>query len=182
MLLRFLGFDADKCDLADRYLPRSERWRGTDPDREYMGDPHRDDDTPQCGHYCFAGPIIAAAEAYLAEHGADQEISPVDLTGAEEEELIAQLEAGRPFIFWASLHFDDICFEPDKDYTLPDGRVHHVFHHLHCMVCRGMDESGFLIADPLGYNSRVPRGQFMKIYRQLGRRALVLIRQNVHGD
>ena len=28
-----------------------------------MGDPHRDDDTPQCGHYCFAGPIIAAAEA-----------------------------------------------------------------------------------------------------------------------
>ena len=33
MLLRYLGFDADKCILADRYLPRTETWWGTDPDR-----------------------------------------------------------------------------------------------------------------------------------------------------
>ena len=175
MLLRFLGYHADKCDLADRYLPRSEVWRGADPDREYMGDPHRDDETPQCGYYCFAGPIIAAAKAYLSDHGAGEKFHPADLTGAEEEELIAQLKAGRPFLFWASLHFDDILFQPEKDYVLPNGQVHHVFHHPHCMVCCGMEEDCFLIADPLGYNSRVPRAQFMKIYRQLGSRAVVLV-------
>src|SRR5699024_1202606 len=65
-VLRFLGFDADKCDLADHYLPRSERWYGADPDKVYMGNPHLDDGSPETGYYCFAGPIVAAADAYLA--------------------------------------------------------------------------------------------------------------------
>ena len=174
-VLRFLGFDADKCELADRYLPRSERWWGADPDLVYLGDPHREDDTPFCGFYCFAGPIVAAAKTYLADHGAAEAYTPVDLTGAEEAELVAQLERGRPFIFWASLHFEDILFDVRGSYPLPDGREHRLFHHLHCMVCCGVDDACFTVADPLDFNRRVERGQFMKIYRQLGRRAVVLL-------
>ena len=67
MLLRYWGYDADKCVLADRYLPRTETWWGTDPDLAYMGNPHLEDDSPACGYYCFAGPIVAAATAYLAD-------------------------------------------------------------------------------------------------------------------
>ena len=68
-VLRYWGFAADKCDLADHYLPRSARWYGADPDRVYMGDPHKDDGSPETGYYCFAGPVVAAANAYLAAHG-----------------------------------------------------------------------------------------------------------------
>ena len=32
----------------------------------------------------------------------------------------------------------------------------------------------FFIADPLDYNTAVPREQFMKIFRQLGSRAVVI--------
>lgn len=173
-VLRFLGFDADKCTLADKYLPRSAHWYGTDPDEYYMGDPHKDDASPETGYYCFAGPIVKAANAYLAAQGGGWRA--VDLTGAEEAALVAQLQKGRPVIFWASLHFEDIQADACGSYPLPGGGVHHVFHQLHCMVLCGVNNSHFTVADPLDFNRDVPRGQFMKIYRQLGRRAVVLVR------
>ena len=175
MLLRYLGFDADKCVLADRYLPRADTWWGTDPDLAYMGNPHLADASPQCGYYCFAGPIVAAADAYLADQQAVSRFRPADLTGAEEDGLVACLQKGCPFLFWASLRFDDICFDPCRSYPLPDGREHRVFHHLHCMVCCGVDDEFFYLADPLDFNSRVPQTQFMKIYRQLGNRAVTIV-------
>ena len=173
-VLRFLGYPADKCELADRYLPRSERWYGTDPDRLYMGDPHKDDGSPETGYYCFAGPVVAAANAYLAAHGGGY--TARDLTGSEEADLVAQLQKGRPVIFWASLHFEDILYDACGAYLLPDGRSHRVFHHLHCMVLCGASDSQFTVADPLDYNRTVAREQFMRVYRQLGRRAVVLVR------
>lgn len=189
-VLNYLGFPADKCDLADHYLPRSEKWYGTDPDQFYMGNPHLDDDSEETGYYCFAGPIVKAAGLYLDTFYKDagREISedsvripakqlppvrpqPRDLTGAGQDELERILKDGHPFIFWASLHFDDIRYDKCGSFVLPDGRVHRVFHELHCMVCRGMDDGGYYIADPLDYNEYVPKTQFMKIYRQLGSRA-----------
>ena len=173
-VLNFLGFPADKCDLADHYLPRTENWYGTDPNEYYMGNPHLDGDTPDTGYYCFAGPVVTAANRYLADQGASDRFRAVDLTGAGEEALIEQLKKGNPFIFWASLHFEDILFDPCGGYALPDGTWHRVFHHLHCMVCCGVDDENFYIADPLDYNTAVPRDQFMRIYRQLGSRAVVI--------
>ena len=171
-MLRFYGFDADKCDLADHYLPRSARWYGADPDKVYMGNPHLDDGSPETGYYCFAGPIVATARAYLAAHGGGY--TPQDLTGAEEADLVAQLEKGRPVIFWATLHFNDVQFDACGAYALPGGGEHRVFHTLHCMALCGADDTHFTVADPLALNRRVPRARFMEVYRQLGSRAVVL--------
>ena len=172
-VLRFLGFPADKCDLADNYLPQSKAWYGTDPNLLYMGNPRLDGDTPNTGYYCFAGPVIRAARKYLADAG-HPEYQVTDLTGAQEETLILELKRGNPFIFWASLHFEDIQFDSCEPYPLSDGSIHRVFHQLHCMVCCGADDTHFFIADPLDYNTAVPREQFMKIFRQLGSRAVVI--------
>ena len=105
-VLHYLGFAPDKCELADYYLPRSAQWYGADPDEVYMGNPHLDDGSPETGYYCFAGPIVQAANAYLAVQGSS--CRACDLTGAEEAELASQLQAGNPVIFWATLHFGDI--------------------------------------------------------------------------
>ena len=171
-LLHFYGFHADKCELADHYLPQSEKWYGSDPNAVYLGNPRLDDNTPETGYYCFAGPIIEAARKYLEEQNSS--LKPVDLTGAQEEELMAALQSGHPFIVWASLHFEDIQYDPAPAWRLPDGTLHRPFHMLHCMVCKGADDDHFYIADPLDYNTRVPRKQFMKIFRQLGSRAVIL--------
>ena len=68
----------------------------------------------------------------------------------------------------------DIQHDPCGEYDLPGGRRHEVLHTLHCMVLCGMDDQNFVVADPLDFNRVVPRVQFMKIYRQLGRRAVVI--------
>ena len=182
-LIHFLGYPADKCDLADHYLPRSEFWYGTDPDQAYMGDPHLDEEgNPRTGYYCFAGPIATAADRYFADHHIPYRAE--DITGASYEQLLGHLKEGRPFIFWASLHFDDIKYDSCGCYSLPEGRTHRVFHELHCMVCKGCDETFFYIADPLAYNEKVPHAQFMKIFRQLGSRAVVFLscqQDEIHG-
>lgn len=131
-----------------------------------------DDGSPETGYYCFAGPIVQAANAYLAVQGSS--CRAYDLTGAEEAELASQLQAGNPVIFWATLHFGDIQHDPCGEYDLPGGRRHEVLHTLHCMVLCGMDDQNFVVADPLDFNRVVPRVQLMKIYRQLGRRAVVI--------
>lgn len=115
--LHYLGFAPDKCELADYYLPRSAQWYGADPDEVYMGNPHLDDGSPETGYYCFAGPIVQAANAYLAVQGSS--CRAYDLTGAEEAELASQLQAGNPVIFWATLHFGDIQHDPCGEYDLP---------------------------------------------------------------
>lgn len=172
-ILQYFGFPADKCQLADDYLPRSDQWYGADPNLVYMGNPHLDDNTPESGYYCFAGPIVEAACRYLQAQGAKEQFEVEDLTGAEKETLFAELQAGNPFLFWASLHFEDIQHD-DCCYPLSDGTMHQVFHQLHCMVCRGVDEERVYLADPLDFNESVPIDQFDKIYRQLGMRAVVL--------
>ncbi|MDD4849215.1 MAG: C39 family peptidase [Gemmiger sp.] len=172
-VLRYWGFDADKCDLADHYLPRSEVWYGADPDKVYMGNPHIDAPRPDCGYYCFAGPVVFAANHYMAANGGG--FAALDITGSGEADLVSQLRKRRPVIFWASLHFEDIQYDPCGSYPLPGGGSHRVFHQLHCMVLKGMDDTNFFIADPLGFNTAVPRAQFMEIYRQLGSRAVVIL-------
>ncbi|MCF0229736.1 MAG: C39 family peptidase [Parasporobacterium sp.] len=174
-LLNYYGYSADKCDLADNYLPQSKEWYGADPDLVYLGNPRLDGNTPDTGYYCFAGPVMEAASRYIAAHPSSGNVpQPKDLTGADENDLIEALRSGHPFVFWASLHFDDIQFDPAPSWTLSDGTVHKPFHMLHCMVCRGVDDEFFYIADPLDYNEKVPRAQFMKIFRQLGSRAVIL--------
>ena len=171
-LLHYYGFPADKCNLADNYLPQSEFWYGADPDRVYLGNPRLDDNSPETGYYCFAGPIVQAADRYLLEHASP--LRAKDLTGASQEDLILTLQEGHPFIFWATLHFGDIQHDPAPAWNLPDGRTHRPLHTLHCMVCSGIDEDSFIITDPLDYNTRVEHRLFMKIFDQLGRRAVIL--------
>lgn len=172
-LLHYWGFDADKCELADCYLPQSKQWFGADPNVVYMGNPRLDDSTPECGYYCFAGPIVEAGTRYLADQGAADRFQVIDLTGSSIDELFDQIRAGNPFLFWASLHFNDILHD-DCRYPLTDGSIHHVFHTLHCMVCKGIDEESVYLADPLDFNESVSIAQFEKIYRQLGMRAVTV--------
>lgn len=171
-LLHFYGFEADKCDLADNYLPQSENWYGADPEKVYMGNPRLDDASPETGYYCFQGPIVSAANKYLQEHNSS--LQAYSLHDLSEDDLEDLLISGYPFIFWASLRFNDIGFDPAPAWKLPEGRMHKAFHTLHCMVCKGCDDNYFYIADPLDLNKGVERKQFMKIYRQLGSRSVII--------
>lgn len=173
-VLRYYGFNADKCELADEYLPRSDKWYGADPDIEYMGNPHLDDSSEESGYYCFPGAIITAAERYLSVYDNEKRFEAVDISGTAPEALVDFLEQGIPVVFWASLRFGDIAPDDSKGYDLLGGRRHALYHELHCMVLSGFDGENAIVTDPLDFNSKVPFNRFSAVYGQMERRALIV--------
>lgn len=173
-VLRYFGFDADKCELADEYLPRSDKWYGADPDIEYMGNPHLDDSSEESGYYCFPGAIVTAAERYLSVFDRDNQFEAVDISGTSPEMLLEYLEEGIPVVFWASLHFEDIAPDESKSYDMLGGRRHAMYHGLHCMTLSGFDGADVLITDPLDLNSAVPFKLFVRVYNQMECRAMII--------
>ena len=105
-VLQYYGFSVTKEELAANYLPYELfAFEGLDiiapdPNEAYAGDPFG----MSCAFYCFAPPIVEAANAYFADVGAHY--VALDATGASIDELIGYLMEGRPVIIWATLHFE----------------------------------------------------------------------------
>ena len=74
MVLGWAGYPVDKLELYEGYLPRQdfietpEGWKvGGNPEEVYVGDAASE----LGGWYCFEGPIVEAANAYLQDQGSD---------------------------------------------------------------------------------------------------------------
>jgi uncharacterized protein YvpB len=104
MLLRFYGFDADKVDLADNYLPVSwgnARWEDGKKFQDsfftyFIGDPKGR------GYGCFSPAIMTAAEKYLEENDTEGRFKAVNISGCEPEYLYRILLSGNPVMCWAT--------------------------------------------------------------------------------
>ncbi len=103
-LLQFLGFDADKNELADLYMRRSENFYtdddgtlfGPDPEVCFAGDPEGD------GYGCYEKVITNAINSYLQANKADDRFIAVTLPGLNTADLEKLLDEGVPVIVWAS--------------------------------------------------------------------------------
>ena len=174
MLLRQAGYDAGKVDLAENYLPRKDITEtdgvrlGPDPDRAYAGDPATDK-----GWYCFEGPILAAAQRYLAGHGGGR--LAVSLTGLDLNGLQTYLDAGTPLAVWVTIGYEEPKRGP-VPWRLPDGSEYYPYINLHCVVLAGQDGGDFLVADPLEGWRRIPKGVLMSSFLAMGSRAVALLK------
>lgn len=164
MVLNYLGFSADKTTMAETYLPKQNQWTDGDPNVAYMGDPAAD------GWYCYAGPVVAAVNDYLADAGAADSYRAVDLTGATAKELRLCLQSDLPVVFWATLDFEPPITSPTI--VLADGEA--LYTNLHCMVLTGYDGDTYYVADPLEERQTVDAETFEEIYTAMGSRAMVI--------
>jgi uncharacterized protein YvpB len=103
ILLRYYGFDADKVDLAENYLPTS--WGNYRVDEEgrifkdsffdfFIGDPKG------TGYGCFSPAIVTAAESYIEDNGGGYEV--VNLSGCSPDEMYDLIITGTPVMCWAT--------------------------------------------------------------------------------
>ncbi len=177
ILLNHKGLSADKNVLADHYLRKfpfyaigkNDQRAGGDPDYYYAGNPRNNSNA----YYCFAQPIVSAGNAFLKDHGSSLVAS--DITGTDEQGLIAQLDAGNPIITWGTLSMGDaFTFAPSAWIINDNGDKHVPFLNLHCVVLYGYDDTFFYIADPLRGNVAFKRSTFMNAYRQIGSRAVIM--------
>ncbi len=180
IVLNSMGYMIDKSTLSDYYLPQfpfymanvngEEVRAGGDPSLFYAGSPK----SRSNAYYCFAGPVVSAANTFLNERGSAA--IATDITGAGEEELINQLDMGNPVIAWGTLSMGDaFTFAPNAWIINEEtGEKHIPFLNLHCVVLTGYDEDFFYLADPIRGNVVYKRSTFMNAYNQIGRRAAVI--------
>lgn len=104
--------------------------------------------------YCFEGPILAAAQRYLADHGGGR--LAVSLTGLDLNGLQTYLDAGTPLAVWVTIGYEEPKRGP-VPWRLPDGSEYYPYINLHCVVLAGQDGGDFLVADPLKGWRRIPK-------------------------
>lgn len=172
--LEYNGYSVDLVSLGVDYLPRqsftySGPYRyGPDPEQAYAGDPA----SSSGGWYCFEGPIIEAANAWLRDQGS--ELRAESETGADLDRLEQLLRQGTPVAVWFTQDYEQPRFNTSFTWTLPDGSTYTPYGNLHCVVLTGMDETQCYLADPMQGDSVIERDQFERIYTAMGSRAVVL--------
>lgn len=165
-LLNFYGYEADKVELADIFMP-NDRIGYYTMNEAYIGNPHHDD-----GFGCNAPVIVRTADDYFSYLGSDW--YAVDLTGSSIEELYYQIEQGRPVIVWTTIN----QVETRKQYEFRLGCGEDLYFNpmQHCVVMYGFDyeEKVVHIADPLVGNKTYDIARFERIYESMDKQAVIL--------
>ncbi len=175
MVLNYMGFEADKLDIARDYLEKQEFERDDDdnlygPDFRYVfpGDPEND-----TSFGCLAPCIVSAAKKYLDEN--DLFVSPVDLTGASFYELLSFVEYDVPVILWTTL---DLA-EPEYiwSWETPEGEKVTWPTNEHCVVLSAFDYDNNTVQfhDPMMGIVTYDMDRVIERYEQIGKNAVVII-------
>ena len=162
IVLNYLGFAADKVELAEQYLPKGLYWE-VDPNQAFMGNP-----ADELAFYCLPGPVVAAVNAYLETVGGGYKA--VDITGAGTEDLYAFVANGLPVLVWTTRAFSDPLY--NYSFQLPNGGW--PYSNSHCLVLTGYEDNQFYLSDPLETYESVRQQKFMEIFTAMGSRAVVI--------
>lgn len=163
--LNYHGFNIDKVELCDRFLPIDPNGEYTF-DEKYIGNPKLDN-----GFGCNAPVIVETAEKYF--ESIDSDWKTLNLTGTEFTDLFYQLEKGRPVVIWASMGLKDVTFE--LRWKTEDGDEVWFATLEHCMVLTGFDTKKNVVyaADPLKGNMEYSLERFQSVYDQMGKQSIV---------
>lgn len=165
MLLNYLGFDADKLDLADNYLTKGE-YGVTDPRKAFVGDPRNEENS----RGCYAPVLTEAANKYLADKGSGK--TAQDISGRELESLFPYIDKGIPVIVWGIMD----CLQSEVvSIGEADGQPINWVRPEHCMVLIGYDDNQIIEADPYhGTAITYNKEQFRTGYNDLFKQAVII--------
>ena len=154
IVLNYHGYNADKCDLSDNYLPKWSDLSG-DPEYYYLREPRSD------GYYCFAGALMSTINNYNADMGTN--VSYKNLSGSSAEALYSEIDNNNPVIVWGTLKWQN-------PYVLNG-----LYQNLHCMVLSGYTNDTVTITDPIYGVTTISKATFESIWNKMGSRALVVM-------
>ena len=180
MLLSYYDISADKCELAEKWLPKGT-WGQTDFRKAFVGDPGKK--VASAG--CFATVIADTANRYLKEgkpsavnvgnkHTPETAVAAGNLTAVANEdvsfeELLAMVEEA-PVLAWTTMNLEAPYIAQVWEV---DGEELYWQNYEHCVVLTGYDaEKGVLYGtDPLygpcEYDMRLFSLRFQTMYSQV---------------
>ena len=137
IVLNYLGFRADKLDLADNYLPKGPIG-STDFRKAFVGNPRSSH-----AYGCYAPVIVNTANSYLETQ--KSKLRAVDISGRELTTLTAYTKANIPVMVWGTIN----CLKPYRSVTWTvDGKKLTWIGQEHCMVLLGIQNGRVQVADP----------------------------------
>lgn len=169
MLLNYLGFEADKEILADKYLSKG-KYRASDPTETFVGDPKS-----TFAYGCFSNVIVKTAEKYLEENNQFKKFNVKNLTGCPPKSIYAALDSGYPVIVWITVDLQ----EPQKGAVWKTADSKKEIQWLkgeHCVLLTGYDFSQKIIYanDPLKGITVYDMELFEKRFEQMNRNAVII--------
>ena len=173
ILLNYLGFNADKLDLARNYLPTNqypdENGCWLTPWDAFIG-------SPEQGYYgCYAPVIEKTINNYFKKNNiSGYEI--IDLTGTDFSDLYQEIKNGNPVVIWLSQDMVDIDM---NQISWPiEGGTFQWTRYEHCLVMIGydLDKNTIFFSDPLDPRGTVeyPVERVRDVYSQVYKQALVV--------
>ena len=166
IVLQYLGFNIDKCDLSDNYLPKCKI--GTDtPYNAFLGNPR---DSHSYG--CYSQAIVSCCNDYFSQNGI-YNYEAADISGLEFEELFKYVCNDTPVIVWGTTYMS----EPYKSTTWNiNGNNFTWKANEHCMVFYGfnLEENIVYISDPLVGNTKYNLDVFKDRYNQMYKQAVII--------
>ncbi len=176
MVLNYLGAEADKVDISREYLLKedvtcdeNDKYYGPDFKYTFAGDPEGD-----TSYGCMAPCIVKTAQRYIADN--EYALSPVNLSGAEFEELLDYVEHDVPVIIWSTMEL----IEPEykaKWYT-PENKEVVWPSNEHCVVLTGYDADVGTVQthDPMNGVLTLDMGAVCTRYEQLEKNAVIIVK------
>jgi uncharacterized protein YvpB len=165
IVLNYLGFDVDKCDMADNFLTKGTVGIVT-PYTAFLGNPRNN-----YSYGCYSPVIIESAEKYLDSVESDFEV--YDLTGTDFKDLFYEIQNDNPIIIWATANLVEPVY---TSRWVIDGEEFTWKANQHCLVLTGydLDENIVYVADPLRGNVSYDLELFKTRYEQMYKQAIVI--------
>lgn len=164
-LLCHFGFDVDKTELADSYLPKGEIGL-TSPETAFVGDPKSSE-----SYGCFAPVIVKCANSYLEIIDAD--CKAYNTTGASLDSLFCEIEKSNPVLVWTTMFLAESFVS--KVWNINGTDIPWLANE-HCVVLTGFDknEGVVYVMDPLRGNVKYNLELFNKRYEELGKQSVII--------
>ena len=174
MVLNYYGMEADKVEMATKYLPTQElnlyygsdgQLYGNDLNQYFIGNP-----TTENGYVCGTGAIVTAANAYLQDQGSD--LTAVDYTGADVDTLYEIVSQDIPVVVWVTISMTDRG-ETEGWYTRSGEYVDWSTYD-HGAVLIGYTQDTVTIADPISGKMEYSREDFERVFASRGNQCVFL--------
>ena len=173
ILLRYMGYNADKLDIARNHLPKLSFYTenginyGADFRTTFAGDPES-----EYSYGCYAPCIVSTANSYLSLNGAA--VTAHNATGTSFESLLTDfIDKDKPVLIWVTsnnLHETQLT----SIWTTPAGETVQWVAYEHCVVLTGYDKNknAIYVSDPLVGNTSYSFDLIRQRYIDLGQQCV----------
>jgi uncharacterized protein YvpB len=166
IVLNYLGLDVDKCDLSDNYLDKISVGKGS-PYDYFLGNPRSSK-----SYGCYSPVIVNCANKYFEDNNISG-YNVYDITGANLEALIEEINEDNPVIVWASIDMREMYYSTTWNIN---GESITWKSPNHCLVLYGYDRDKNIvyISDPLKGNTTYNMDIFYSRYKENNSQAIVI--------